>query len=70
MNNTTTTKELIKIMFIYQALEKGWTVKKCKNYNSFEFIRSSTSHNPSGYNKPILDLKPRRVVSDPIIRYL
>lgn len=32
-------KEIVKIMFIYQALEKGWIVKRGKNQNSFEFIK-------------------------------
>ena len=58
-------KEFIKIMFIYKALEKGWTVTRGKRSNSFEFTRSS--NNPSGFNKPCPNSGIRRSISEPII---
>jgi len=62
MNNEAKIKEVVKIMFIYKALEKGWTVKKSRNVNSFEFIRSTNS---SEFNNNRLVVKPRRVISEP-----
>ena len=62
-------KEFIKIMFIYRALEKGWTVSRGKRSNSFEFTRSLNypPNNPSGFDDSYSCLGPRRSISEPII---
>lgn len=61
------TKDALRVMFIYKALEKGWTVKKGKEINSFEFIRSR--NNSSEFNNSDFDLQlktRRRSISEPI----
>lgn len=34
-------KRSIRMEFIYNALESGWTVRKKNNNNSFEFLKTS-----------------------------
>lgn len=37
-------KQIIKMIFIYNALEMGWTVRKLgRPYNTFEFLRTSNN---------------------------
>jgi hypothetical protein len=60
-------KELVKIVFIYNALENGWTIKKGVDYNSFEFTR------PVGPTAPTHNRIHNRVrsrsISEPIVLF-
>lgn len=57
-------KELIRMIFIYRALESGWTVRKSfKPVNTFEFIKPRPGFQNSSYGSSLLT---RRSVSDPI----
>jgi hypothetical protein len=56
-------KRLIKIMFIYRALENGWTVKKSDSIkNAFEFTTSMTL---GKHQKCTPNIYRRRAVSVP-----
>ena len=63
-------KMLIKILFIYKALENGWTVKKSDSIkNAFEFTTSVASSPGKTKNNFQEYIVRRRSVSTPI-RYL
>lgn len=61
MDNVNTVKEIIKMVFIYNALEKGWTVKRGKICNTFEFTRLIGSSESLSTNYTGL----RRCISEP-----
>lgn len=61
-------KQLVRMIFIYNALEMGWTVRKVGSnaYNKFEFIRSQHC-NSLNKEMPIeLNILRRRSNSEPI----
>ena len=70
MNNTNSrervdiVKDIIKMVFIYNALERGWTVKRGKFVNSFEFTKLIGSSEPSNSSFNSL----RRSISEPQFR--
>ena len=53
------------MVFIYNALEKGWTVKRGNLVNSFEFTKIIGSLEPKKSNFSNL----RRSISEPQIKY-
>lgn len=57
-------KDIIKMVFIYNALEKGWTVKRGKFVNSFEFTKLIGSSEPKNSSFNSL----RRSISEPQFR--
>lgn len=61
MSETQEDKHMLKILFIYKALESGWTVAKTATNNTFEFTKSSTFKS----NKKQIKTE-RRCISDPI----
>ena len=56
-------KKILRMFFIYQALESGWTVTKTPVHNTFEFTKSSDSSNKS--TRKVFNSN-RRSISDPI----
>jgi len=59
-------KELIKLVFIYNALEKGWVVKKGRSINSFEFTKPLGFTETKNKNKHLFI---RRSISEPLTQY-
>lgn len=58
-------KQIIRMIFIYNALEMGWTVRKLgRPYNTFEFLRTSNSVSLNPPRDNII--RVRRSNSDPI----
>ncbi len=55
-----TKKELLRMKFIYKALEDGWIVNKGKKPNTFEFIKSNDN-----FIHP--KIKTKRSISEPIV---
>lgn len=65
--NTIELKELIRMVFIYNALESGWTVRKAlKPVNTFEFIRDGGVHKKSECVVPNKHYFSRRCISEPL----
>jgi hypothetical protein len=63
-------KELVKIVFIYNALENGWTIKKGVDYNSFEFTRPVGPVGPVGPTHNRIHNRVRsRSISEPIVLF-
>lgn len=62
MIDTHDLKKMLRMFFIYHALESGWTVTKMTGDNKFEFTKSPT-HIKS---KNKIFKSPRRCISDPI----
>ena len=60
-----TVKDIIKMVFIYNALENGWTVKRGKIVNSFEFTKLIGSSEPKQFNPGSL----RRSISEPLTTF-
>ena len=57
---STSVKKTIRMEFIYNALESGWTVRKKSKDNSFEFLKTSNDFHSE--NKSY-----RRCVSAPLV---
>lgn len=59
-------KELIKVMFIYNALQDGWSVKKNRQFNTFEFEKNDFFSFGNKENTKIPAQFLRRCVSEPL----
>jgi hypothetical protein len=72
MEDFTNIKSIIKILFIYQALEKGWTVKKSNSIkNGFEFTTNYCNKQyPNSKPVPDYTLQRRRAMSSPLVRFV
>ena len=74
-NKITNIKTLIKVMFIYRALENGWTVTKSKKIkNAFEFTTPTVTARTRGLfesaKNKFQETERRRSISYPIKFYI